>query len=129
MKRKILRYTLLILIVGLGIFVYVRYFWEFGVGTKAGVLNTFMKKGYMFKTYEGKIIQSGFKANVQSNEFEFSVTDEIVAQILLATSGREVELRYKEYFAPLPWRGMQRYVVDSVYEIRQDPRQSVLSPK
>lgn len=129
MKRKILRYTLLILIVGLGIFVYVRYFWEFGVGTKAGVLNTFMKKGYMFKTYEGKIIQSGFKANVQSNEFEFSVTDEKVAQILLANSGREVELRYKEYFAPLPWRGMQRYVVDSVYEIRQDPRQSVLSPK
>ncbi|MBG9376545.1 hypothetical protein I5907_09890 [Panacibacter sp. DH6] len=129
MKRKILRYTLIILFLGLGIFVYVRYFWEFGVGTKAGVLNTFMKKGYMFKTYEGKIIQSGFKANVQSNEFEFSVTDEKVAQILLANSGREVELRYKEYFAALPWRGMQRYVVDSVYEIRQDPRQSVLSPK
>ena len=129
MKKKILRYTLIILLVGLAIFVYVRYYWEFGVGTKAGVLNTFMKKGYMFKTYEGKIIQSGFKANVQSNEFEFSVTDEKVAQILLANSGREVELRYKEYFGALPWRGMQKYIVDSVYEIREDPRQSVISPK
>ena len=129
MKKKILRYTIFILLVGIGIFCYVRFFWEFGHGTKAGVLNTFMKKGYMFKTYEGKIIQSGFKANVQSNEFEFSVVDEDVAQILLANSGREVELRYREYFGALPWRGMQKYIVDSVYEIRKGPNESVISPK
>jgi len=129
MARKIFRYTIIILIIGLGIFFYVRYYWEFGVGTKAGVLNTFMKKGYLFKTYEGKIIQSGFKANVQSNEFEFSVTDEKVAEILLANSGREVELRYKEYFGALPWRGMQKYIVDSVYEIRGNAGESLIKPK
>ena len=67
--------------------------------------NTFMRKGYMFKTYEGKIIQSGFKANVQSNEFNFSVTKESVAQTLLNNAGREVEVHYVEYFGALPGAG------------------------
>lgn len=129
MAKKIFRYTIIILIIGFGIFFYVRFYWVFGTGTKAGVLNTFMKKGYIFKTYEGKIIQSGFKANVQSNEFEFSVTDENVARILLANSGREVELRYREYFGALPWRGMQKYIVDSVYEIRGSAGESIIKPK
>ncbi|MFZ1799534.1 MAG: hypothetical protein WAU24_06675 [Chitinophagaceae bacterium] len=88
-----------------------------------------MKKGYVFKTYEGKVIQSGFKVNVQSNEFEFSVLNENVAKILLDNAGREVELHYKEYFGALPWRGMQKYVVDSVYEVRNSQYPSVLSPK
>ena len=129
MKKKIFRYTIIILVIGLVSFIYGRYYWVFGHGTKAGVLNTFMKKGYIFKTYEGTIIQSGFKANVQSNEFEFSVTDENVAKILLANSGREVELQYKEYFGALPWRGMQKYVVDSVYEIRASSGESIITPK
>ena len=60
MKNKILRYTIIILLLGLGIFFYVRYYWVFGTGTKAGVLNTFLYKGYIFKTYEGKIIQSSY---------------------------------------------------------------------
>jgi len=129
MKKKIFRYTIIILVIGLASFIYGRFYWEFGHGTKAGVLNTFMKKGYIFKTYEGKIIQSGFKANVQSNEFEFSVTNENVAKILLANSGREVELQYKEYFGALPWRGMQKYVVDSVYDIRSNSGESIIKPK
>jgi len=129
MKKKIFRYTIIILVIGLASFIYGRFYWEFGHGTKAGVLNTFMKKGYIFKTYEGKIIQSGFKANVQSNEFEFSVTDEKVAQILLNNAGKEVELHYKEYFGALPWRGMQKDIVDSVYQVRGDSKESTISPK
>jgi len=119
MKRgKILRFIIILLVLGLGIFFYTHYYWEFGTGTKAGTLNTFMKKGYLFKTYEGKIIQSGFKVNIQSNEFDFSVTKESVAQVLFNNAGREVEVHYIEYFGALPWRGMQKYVVDSVYQVR-----------
>lgn len=124
------RYLLLFFILGLIAFVYFRYYWVFADGTKAGVLNTFQRKGYVFKTYEGKIIQSGFKANVQSNEFEFSVVNERVAKTLLDNSGREVELHYKSYFGALPWRGMQKFIVDSVYEIRNiNTQESVISPK
>ena len=32
-------------------------------------------------------------------------------------SGRNVELHYKEYNGMLPWRGMQRYVVDRIISV------------
>jgi len=128
-KSKIFRNIIIFLVLALGIFIYYHFFWIFGDATKAGTLNYFMRKGYIFKTYEGKIIQSGFKANVQSNEFEFSVVDEKVAQILLQNAGREVVLHYKEYQGTLPWRGMQKYIVDSIYEIRTMPGESVIKPR
>jgi hypothetical protein len=116
--KRFLAWFFIIVFIGLAIFFYYHFYWQFGSGTKAGTLNTFMKKGYVFKTYEGKIIQSGFKANVQSNEFNFSVTKESVAETLLHNAGKDVEVHYIEYFGALPWRGMERYVVDSVYEVR-----------
>jgi hypothetical protein len=123
--KKIFRIVIIVVILGLVIFFYSHFYWEFASGTKAGTLNTFMKKGYIFKTYEGKIIQSGFKVNVQSNEFDFSVTKESVAQTLLNNAGREVEVHYIEYFGALPWRGMQKYVVDSVYQVRGAPETGI----
>jgi hypothetical protein len=128
-RKKFFTYFIIILIVGFGIFFYSHFYWEFGSGTKAGTLNTFMRKGYVFKTYEGKIIQSGFKANVQSNEFNFSVTKESVAQTLLNNAGRDVEVHYIEYFGALPWRGLEKYVVDSVYQVRGADSNNGISPK
>lgn len=126
---KMIRMFLAVLIAMLVIFAAVRYYYVFATGAKAGVLNTFQKKGYVFKTWEGIIIQSGFKANVQSNEFEFSVIDEAIALKLQANSGREVNLHYKRYFGTLPWRGMSTYIVDSIYEIRDGGGETILKPK
>jgi len=128
-RKKLFTYFIILLIVGFGIYFYSHFYWEFGSGTKAGTLNTFMRKGYVFKTYEGKIIQSGFKANVQSNEFNFSVTKESVAQTLLNNAGRDVEVHYIEYFGALPWRGMEKYIVDSVYQVRGTDSNNGISPK
>lgn len=125
---KFWRFLLILAILGIGIFLYFHFFWVFGTGTKAGTLNTFMKKGYVFKTFEGKIIQSGFKANVQSNEFNFSVEKESVAQVLLNNAGKEVEVHYKEYFGVLPWRGLEKYIVDSVYQVRDANPGSGITP-
>ena len=111
------------------IFVYWRYYFVLAEGTQAGTLNIFQKKGIIFKTYEGKIILSGFKANVQSNEFSFSVTNEKVAEKLLQVSGREVNVHYKQYFGSLPWRGMKNFVVDSIYEVRGVPAGTGINPK
>lgn len=126
--KKISRTVLIVLVISLGMFVYYRFFWVFADGTKAGVLNTIQEKGYLFKTYEGELIQSGFKTNVQSNEFLFSVTDPKISQILQQNSGREVNLHYKKYLGALPWRGMQQYIVDSIYEIRGVDKTPGLSP-
>ena len=124
--KKFLLILSLIIVVGLLIFFYFRYSFVFGEGTKAGELNFFVKKGYIWKTYEGRLIQTGYKSKVpgsiQSNEFEFSVVDEHVASILMANSGAVLELRYKEYLGTLPWRGMSKYIVDSVVSVTRDAK-------
>ncbi|MBQ8061471.1 MAG: hypothetical protein IJ205_05990 [Bacteroidales bacterium] len=124
--KKILLWTLLGLILAAGIFVYFRFYFVFGDGVKAGELNQFTYKGYVWKTYEGKIIQAGFKgsapktggnATIQSYIFDFSVADEEVANELMRCSGKIVELHYKEYLGALPWRGMQKHVVDKIISV------------
>jgi hypothetical protein len=111
--------SVIVLILG-GIFFY-KYYFVFGRGVKAGELNYFVQKGYIFKTYEGKLIQAGYKGQVagtiQSNEFQFSVTDEKIAHTLMTASGKWVELSYKEYLGALPWRGYSPFVVDSIISI------------
>ena len=118
MKKKIIIITLLVLsIILIGTYYY-RYYFVFGDGTKAGTMNYFVHKGYLFKTYEGRLIQSGIRSQVQgsiqSNEFMFSVTDEKVAEKLNQNAGAYLELHYKEYLHTLPWRGVSTFVVDSI---------------
>lgn len=121
--KKFATRILIFLFIALAIFIYVKFFYVFGEGSKAGELNFFVKKGYIFKTYEGRVIQTGYKSKVpgsiQSNEFEFSVVDEKVAQQLMSNSGAFMELHYKEYLGALPWRGMSKYVVDSIISIQR----------
>lgn len=123
-KRKGLTWFIGILVVALSIFVYVRYYYVFGTGVKSGELNYLVYKGVIFKTYEGKLIQSGFRADrpggLQSNQFDFSVVDEEIAQKLMISGGKNVQLHYKEYFGTLPWRGYTKFIVDSIVSI-QDP--------
>jgi flagellar basal body-associated protein FliL len=99
-------------------FIYYRYYFVFGEGVKAGQLNYFVKKGYVFKTHEGRLIQTGIRSqtpgNIASNEFMFSVQDEKVADKLNKSAGSTLELHYKEYLHALPWRGVSEFVVDSV---------------
>jgi hypothetical protein len=127
--KKILWIFTAIILVAFVIFFYWRFYFVYAEGTKAGQLNTFQIKGMLFKTYEGKIIQSGFKANVESNYFEFSVTKESVAKSLLENAGKEVELHYKRYFGSLPWRGNESYIVDSIYNVQGANIQMEIKPK
>jgi hypothetical protein len=116
--KKIISSILFAFVIVVVAFVWWRYYFVFGEGVKAGNLNFFVKKGFVFKTYEGRLIQEGFKSAapgaLQSNEFEFSVTSDSIAAILERCSGKTVELKYKEYLHPLPWRGMSTYVVFEV---------------
>ncbi len=123
MKKAIVITTLSVLVLLAG-FLFFRYYFVFGEGVKTGELNNFMYKGYVFKTYEGKIIQTGLKSQtsgtgIQSNEFIFSVEDAAVADSLMRCTGKIVELRYKEYFGALPWRGMQKQVVYQILSVKE----------
>ncbi|MDR3367155.1 MAG: hypothetical protein LBO71_09360 [Prevotellaceae bacterium] len=131
MKKFFLIATLVLLLVAAG-FIYFKFFFVFGEGVKNGELNYVVYKGYIFKTYEGKLIQQGFRSEgsgkMGSNEFEFSVANKKVAEKLMRAGGEEVELHYKEYKRALPWRGYSVYVVDSIVSISKKPHQEVSPP-
>ena len=117
MRKTILIIVLSLLFVMAG-YLYWKFWFVFGEGTKTGELNFLVRKGYVFKTYEGKLIQSGFRSKtqgvIQSYEFDFSVDNEAVARELMSGNGRTYTLHYKEYLGALPWRGYSLYVVDSI---------------
>lgn len=119
--RKILVCTIVILIVAFGAFFAIRFYYPFGEGVKTGELNFVVYKGVLFKTYEGKLIQSGFRttqsSGIASNEFEFSIVDKAVADSLMRMGGSVVELHYKEYFGRLPWRGYSKFIVDEILSV------------
>ena len=122
-KRKAIALGTLVAAIAVALFVFIKFYFVFGEGVKAGELNFVVYKGYIFKTYEGKAIQAGFNsksktATIQSYEFEFSITDPVIADSLMRCSGKTVELHYKEYLGALPWRGKQKYVVDEILAVR-----------
>ena len=124
-SRKWFGWFLGIMLITLATFVYVRYYYVFGTGVKSGELNYLVYKGVIFKTYEGKLIQTGFRADkpggLQSNQFDFSVENKEIAEKLMLSSGKNVQLHYKEFFAPIPWRGYTKFIVDSIISI-EEPR-------
>lgn len=123
--KKIGFISLGVLIVALLAFGFFRYYYVFGEGVKSGELNYVVKKGNVFKTYEGKLIQRGFRSqtpgSIQSYEFEFSIEDEKLAEELMKNSGKYFDLHYKEYHGTLPWRGFTTFIVDSIYSMRENP--------
>ncbi|SFI06660.1 hypothetical protein [Halpernia frigidisoli] len=118
-SRKFFLWIILVILLFGGVFIWYKYFFVFGEGVKSGQLNFVVKKGNVFKTYEGKLIQQGFGNNSKSGaltsyEFEFSIEDKAVFDQLEANSGKNFDLHYKEYHGTIPWRGNTVYVVDRV---------------
>lgn len=116
--KRIFKFIIIPLIIVVAIFAYFRFYFVFGEGVKSGELNYVVYKGVVFKTYEGKLIQSGIRSQkagtIQSYEFEFSVEDSELARELMTKGGETLELHYKEYFGALPWRGFTKFIVDSI---------------
>lgn len=126
MKGKITAAITFIATLALAAFIFFKFYFVFGEGVKAGELNFVVYKGYIFKTYEGRAIQAGFGKGkgtnagvIQSYEFDFSITDQAIADSLMRCGGKIVELHYKEYLGTLPWRGKQRYIVDRIVSVRE----------
>ena len=123
--KKVFQTLVIILILVLAGYIYWKYYYPYtSDGVKSGYLNFAVRKGQLFKTYEGKLIQEGIRSKtagaIQSNEFEFSIKDKKVFDVLKMNSGKVFDLHYKEYNGVIPWRGNSRYIVDSIISMR-DP--------
>ena len=120
---KIVTTVISVLLLALVGFVYFKFFFVYSEGTNEGDINYFQREGFIFKTYEGKMIQTGYNshntsATIQSNEFKFSVVEERIAQQIDNNSSRQIKLHWKRYLGTLPWRGNSQFVVDSIISIR-----------
>ena len=123
--RKFFRTFVIILVLVLAGYIYWKYYYPYtSDGVKSGYLNFAVRKGQVFKTYEGMLIQEGVKSKtsgaIQSNEFEFSIKSKAVFDVLKLNSGKVFDLHYKEYNGVIPWRGNTKYIVDSIISMR-DP--------
>lgn len=124
--RKVLRWFVFIILLMGAIGFWWKYYFVFGEGVKSGELNYVVKKGNVFKTYEGKLIQAGFRSQtpgaINSYEFEFSVADDSIAAILMNNSGNYFDLHYKEYKGTIPWRGFSPFIVDKIISMKKVER-------
>ena len=120
--RKFLRWFVFIVLLVAAVSFWWKYYFVFGEGVKSGELNYVVKKGNLFKTYEGKLIQAGFRSQtpgaINSYEFEFSVADDSIAGILMNNSGNYFDLHYKEYKGAIPWRGFSPFIVDKIISMK-----------
>ena len=119
MKTKVLAWTSVIIVAILFIAGYFKFYFVYSEGVNEGDINYFQKEGFVFKTYEGKMIQTGYNSKnanttIQSNEFKFSVDQDRIAKQIEESSSRQIKLHWKRYLGTLPWRGKSEYVVDSI---------------
>ena len=116
-------WTILVLALGGGGYVFFNYGAVFSDGYRDGTLIKFSHKGYIFKTYEGELNQGGIAnpaaGTAMVNQiWKFSVKDEAAANKLNAMGGKVVRLHYKEYNKNFFWEGETNYLVDGVEEVK-----------
>jgi hypothetical protein len=116
--KKVMRWTMYILLITLVLVAYFRYFYTYSEGYRAGLLQKFSSKGVVFKTYEGEMILSSVSSNrdvpLASEKFLFTLTNKELARQFDTIQGDMVIVHYREKMGRLFWRGDSRYLVDSV---------------
>lgn len=138
MKKFVFLFIVILLLFGTG-YVYWFYYNSFSDGTREGILFKFSRKGNIFKTYEGEMVQPGLRSasggSINTNNFFFSVTDMKIADSLEKVIGKSVNVHYIQYRKSLPWRGENyngrnqnqengQYIIDRIEKV-SDPNYNV----
>jgi hypothetical protein len=98
-KNRALRFVLAIVICVLLLFAAYTAFalnWAYSDGERAGVIQKFSRKGWLFKTWEGELAMTTVPG-VAPVTWRFSVRDDEVAKSVSAAVGRRVVLHYTEH--------------------------------
>jgi len=122
--RKIRNISFLVLFSGLIVWLGIQYYYPCSKGVVTGKLTFLAPIGLIYKTYEGKLIQTDNQSpeddEIQLNEFKFSITKKRIAAQLAQSGGKTVALHYTEYFKSLPWRGYSHFVVNEIVSISEN---------
>jgi len=126
-KRATFTFIKRVLLVALLLLACLLAFWQWGVyeeGIKAGKVLSVSQKGYIFKTYEGKLNLETFGAlkgtSPIAESFDFSVEDdEVVKQLQeVALSGERVNLHFIKRYVRFPWRGDTNVFIEKVERLK-----------
>ena len=118
---------ILLLIVGSGLWTWLTLAWAYAEGERAGVLQKFVRRGVLCKTYEGEIAlyYGGGQYMGPGNSqqlWDFSVRDKSVGADLTKAVGHRVQLHYTEHPGiPSNCFGDTRYFVDHVTVTDNEP--------
>lgn len=112
--RKLLMWSLLLLVVGGGAFLLFARFATYSSGSRSGKVIKFSEKGVVFKTHEGEINTGDFAGGL----WEFSVYpgDDDIQQELddAMEKGYEVNVKYKQRFVAITFWGDTKYFIYDV---------------
>ena len=103
------------------------YWGSYEKGEMAGRVLRISEKGFLFKTYEGKLSLESFGAlkgvSPVAETFDFSVESgdrEVLEQLnQVALSGERVSLHFTRRFMRFPWRGDTKYFITQVERSKQ----------
>jgi len=116
--KKFFRWLFILLILFLAGFVYMKYFYTYSEGYRAGLLQKFSHKGTIFKTYEGEMILSSVASTrdiaIASEKFQFTVINESLIRSFDTLQGSNIIVHYIQKSGAVFWRGDSKYLVDSV---------------
>ena len=116
--KKIFRWIFVLLVILLGVFIVMKYFYTYSEGYRAGLLQKFSNKGVIFKTYEGELILSSVASTrdiaLASEKFLFTMVNKDLVRQFDTLQGQNVIVHYIQKGGAVPWRGDSKYLVDSV---------------
>jgi hypothetical protein len=113
---------LLLLVIGSGLWTWLTLSWAYAEGERAGVLQRFVRRGWLCKTQEGEIAlyygggqYMGPGSSTSPQVWDFSVRDKSVAAELTKAVGHRVQLHYTEHPGiPTGCFAETRFLVDHV---------------
>ena len=118
---------LLLIIVGSGLWTWLTLAWAYAEGERAGVLQKFVRRGWICKTQEGEIAlyyggSQYMGPGTSPQLWDFSVRDKSVAADLTKAVGHRVQLHYTEHPGiPTSCFADTRYLVDRVTVTDNEP--------
>jgi hypothetical protein len=118
---------LLLFVVGTGLWTWLTLAWAYAEGERAGVLQKFVRRGWICKTQEGEIaLYYGggqyMGAGISPQLWDFSVRDKSVAADLTKAVGHRVQLHYTEHPGiPTNCFADTRFLVDRVTVTDNEP--------
>lgn len=91
--------------------------WSYSEGERAGSVQKFSKRGWVFKTWEGELAMVNLPG-AATEKFYFSVRDDSVANAITRSMGQRVALNYEQHIGlPVSWFMETEYNVTGVRTI------------